>query len=675
MKTKNKTPSSNRHMATLLATMALGEPYAWQASSTSYYYESVAGEPYTCCGSYLVGDPAASIQPYNCPTDVTAGLCDTGSCCDPDCSAGSLATVDGVFGCPIAETPFSRSNVLYCSDAIPLSVVNLPAAARADGWATTTEFNELLCVYKDNSPSLGSFYSDPTTGGLTGQQVTNEIEAAIGSAFSDSLGGPPPTDVSAKLYRLGEPVLGEGCASAGGSSGCTSLAPLLLPAVAADGTCAAHGRSVPYLRELEPYSCAPTASSSLVELCASQYAAQKVTSLNRGSAPVLAAAPNLGLQLPVDILYRYSDGDNFGRSGSVPQAGYDVSSAVCLNALVGLQWRFVASDEGTIAAATAYVDLRSLTAPTAQTFAASFELSSEADTVGEARPVSGRPGYLRGLPLLVADGTPPAFGESGSLKLRMQPTALLSRNPAGACDFDSTGGLPSLLTFGDEVAASCVQSFRSVDELRAWCELSPALPSVPALRPLNLTWGRDALAWVGKFGDAHPDAAADWTPLRLAAGSGGLSRSWDASRLQCDGVISSVEVQLLFLEVGALLAPAKKVAGAQLKLGTRSVRASRCPLGQPAAAPCVTRYALTAATRFVRLMDGQSVEAFVPPMPQIFPAFPADILYPFFRPAAAEDSSRRMLHEVEPSSGMWAMAALPACILVVGVAARRHRMS
>lgn len=664
-------------MATLaLATMALGEPYVWQASSTSYYYESVAGDPSICCGSYLVGDPAASIQPYNCPTDVTAGVCDTGSCCDPDCSAGSLATVDGVFSCPVAETPFSRSNVLYCSDAIPLSVINLPAAARADGWGTTTEFNELLCVYKDNSPSLGSFYSDPSVGGLTGQQVVNEIEAAAGSAFSDSLGGPRPTDVSAKLYRMGEPVLGEGCASAGGTSGCSSLAPLLLPAVAADGTCAARGRSVPFLRELEPYKCAPPAGSSLVELCTSRYATQQVTSLNRGLGPVLAAAPNLGLQLPVELLYRYSDDGAFGSGGgSVPAAGYDVFSAVCLNALVGLQWRFVVSDEGTISSATAYVDLRTIRAPTAQTFAASFQLGSEASTAGAARPVSGRPGYLRGLPLLVADGTPPASGETGTLKLRMQPTALLSRTPAGACDFDGTGALPSFVTFGDEVAVSCVQTFRSVDELRSWCELSPSLADIPALRRLNLTWGGDALAWIGEFGDAHPDAAADWTPLRLAAGTGGLTRSWDASRLQCDGVISSVELQLLYLEVGAVLAPAKKVAGAQLKLGTRSVRAARCPLGQPAATPCMTRYALTAATRFVQLMDGQSVEAFVPPMPQIFPAFPADVLYPFFRGAAAEDSSRRMLHEAEPSSGMWAMVALPVCILVVGAAARRQKMS
>lgn len=660
-------------MATLaLASMALGEPYAWQPSSTSYYYEAVAGDPSTCCGSYLVGDPAASIQPYNCPTDATAGVCDAGSCCDPDCSAGALAAVDGVFGCAVAETPFSRSNVLYCSDAVPLSVVNLPAVARADGWATTTEFNNLLCVYKDNSPSLGSFYSDPTSTGLTGQQITNEIEAAAGSAFSDRLQGPPPTDVSAKLYRLGEPVLGEGCASAGGMNGCSSLAPLLLPAVAADGTCAAHGRSVPFLRELEPYTCAPAPGASLVELCTSRYATQRVTSLSRGLSPVLAAAPNLGLQLPVDVQFRYSDGGAFASGGgSVPQAGYDVSNALCINAMVGLQWRFIVSDEGTISAATAYVDVRTLSAPTAQTFAASFELGSQVDSA--ARPVSGRPGYLRGLPLLVADGTPSE--EPGSLRLRMQPTVLLSRTPAGACDFDGAGGLPSLVTFGDEVAASCLQSFNQVDELRAWCELSPALSDMPAMQHLNLTWGGDALAWVGEFGDAHPDAAADWTPLRLAAATGGLTRSWDASRLQCDGVISTVEIQLLYLEVGALLAPAKKVAGAQLKLGTRSVRAARCPLGQPAAAPCVTRYALTAATRFVQLTDGQSVEAYVPPMPQIFPAFPADVLYPFFRPAAADDSSRRMLHEAEPSTGMWAVVALPACILVVGAAARRHKMS
>ena len=72
-------------------------------------------------------------------------------------------------------------------------------------------------------------------------------------------------------------------------------------------------------------------------------------------------------------------------------------------------------------------------------------------------------------------------------------------------------------------------------------------PTSPYAQHLNLTWGSDSLAWFGSFGDSHPDAAADWTPLRLASDSSALIRSWDASRLQCDNVLASVEVQVLFV--------------------------------------------------------------------------------------------------------------------------------
>jgi len=284
-------------------TVALGEPYAWE-SPTTYHYASVAGDAATCCGATLVGDPTAGIVPYNCPTDLTAGVCDPGSCCDPDCSAGTLATVDGVFSCPELVTPFSRSGVLYCSDALPLSTVNLPVSARADGWATT-EWNDMLCVYKDNSPSIGSFYSDPAAVPLTEQQVMNEIEAAAGSTFSTSLSAAPTTDTSSSFYRLGDPVLGEGCATAGGTSGCSALAPLQLPEVAPEGSCALRGRSIPYLTPVPPYTCEPAAANSLAQLCTSSYAAQLVTSLNRGTNPAIAAAPNLGLQLSVAFMYRF----------------------------------------------------------------------------------------------------------------------------------------------------------------------------------------------------------------------------------------------------------------------------------------------------------------------------------------------------------------------------------
>ena len=97
-------------------------------------------------------------------------LRDTGSCCDPDCTGDPFMQTGGVFDCPVNATPFGRLRVLYCSDAVPLETVNLPPSARADNWESG-DFDELLCVYKDNSPAAGSFLDSPVDSPLSKYQV------------------------------------------------------------------------------------------------------------------------------------------------------------------------------------------------------------------------------------------------------------------------------------------------------------------------------------------------------------------------------------------------------------------------------------------------------------------------------------------------------------------------
>lgn len=494
-----------------------------------------------------------------------------------------------------------------------------------------------------------------------------------GDTFASHLAEPDIETEGGSHYVLGEAVLGQGCTTAGGGGdGCASLAPVLLPALQADGSCGSGGWRLPFLRSVEPYACS-VGAVPLGTACGFEYAAQRVSLLRQGlgldsdsqaSALSGAIASHPGAaaaDVAVEVMLRTADSAPFSAVSAAPSSSWD--GATCRDALVGLQLRLLVGDDGTITNATAYLDVRTLVTAGEQTFAAKFEYASELGRT-DLRPVSGRPGYQRGLPLLVADGTP---GDVSSLKLRMEATPLLRRGEDGTCDSSASGG-DVLLTFGDETAASCVAAFASAAELRTWCELAPAMEELPELAALNLSWtdSDGELAWLGALGDAHPESPSDWVALQLADPIGG--RVWDESRQICTNVLSSIEVQVLYAEVGAALHPAKKIVGARLTLGTRSVRGARCAAGGRGG--CATRFALTVSTRFVQLTEGRSY-TFVPKLPRIFPPFPEDFLYPFYGRSAADDERR--LGE-EPSrwreGAVWALLAVPAGGVLVAAAAR-----
>jgi len=250
---------------------------------------------------------------------------------------------------------------------------------------------------------------------------------------------------------------------------------------------------------------------------------------------------------------------------------------------------------------------------------------------------------------------------------------LLQRSAAGVClqsaEDAATAQSSTALLFGEDAIASCYEAFSHPSDLEEWCQpTSP--PELPLLAALNLSWSSAAAAYVGAYGDAHPGAPADWTALEVAVPSSGLTREWHAPSQTCRNVLSMMEVQVLYAQVGFTEAPVRKVLGVRLVLTAGPVAARRCTFG----ANCSTLAIVSAATSFVELPKEGRAYTFVPPIPELLPDIPADFFNPFVRSDDRRDSTtaaqgRRQLGPAAAVRGddrvpwrLWGMSAVCASL-------------
>lgn len=390
----------------------------------------------TCCGSDLVGDPTLGKDSPTCLCDTTDGECDSGCCCDLDCTYDALR-LGGFFGCTSNGTEARPQGFTVCSGQ--LISTNIPQRASDSGLVEAFGGADgLLCVISDNSPARGAFFRDPVaTTSLSAAQVSREIESRLPiqylSWLSSATGSLPSS-----FYTLDAPVLGDGCTSMANDDGCSRRAPVVLPALSFDGGC--HGtQRVPFLTGVEAFSCSLGASgASLAELCGTLLNASFLRHSAFAAAPA-SSAGDATLTLHVDN--RNSTTSGFTVSADVPASKYDSASGTCMNALLLYQLRLSVGSGGTVDSVDIYVRLDSLDAQSWPTthprFGAGFEYAG-----GEplTRQTSGRPGYQRGLPLLIADG----------IDVRKGGLALLPRTALGHCATGRTGA--STVLFGEAMA-------------------------------------------------------------------------------------------------------------------------------------------------------------------------------------------------------------------------------
>lgn len=583
--------------------------FEWSAGS---YYIAPSSLPSpgtsTCCGTDLIGDPTLGTGGPICLCDLTAGQCDTGCCCDLDCSYDALK-VGGYFGCTSNGTTTTRVGYTVCSDQVVAT--NIPEHVRDSGLVSAFGGADgLLCIVSDNSPARGAFFRDPiSTTALSDAQVRNEIEASLPVQFSTWLAPPPPDAVVASFYTLGDSVEGNGCVSASSSAGCASRAPVILPAVGLDGGCSGQ-QHLPFLTDVPSFTCKlDTPGATLADLCGTLLNASFISRASFSRTP--SAEPELAaVAYEIDL----GNSSGFAASSSPPESSvYDINTGTCSNALLLYQLKVTVGTVGTVDGVTMYLRLGTLTETTwlqaSPMYGAGFEYEDAGDQV---RRTSGRPGYQRGLPILIADGT---SVRSGGLQI-------LPRGAMGACGSGSSGA--STVVFGESFAATCSQQM-SADDLEAYCVGAPSVDQQPLFAALNYS----STTKVGVYGDSHPENPEDWVALKLEypdrGGPENLRPQWNARDQKCTNVLSGINLRLLVTDIGSVTNPVTKVVGAELILTRQTINVARCALGVH---QCNTVVSVTATATFARL-DTESFE-FIPDSPQIIPPLPSDFFYPFF---------------------------------------------
>jgi len=275
------------------------------------------------------------------------------------------------------------------------------------------------------------------------------------------------------------------------------------------------------------------------------------------------------------------------------------------------QLRVTVGSAGIITRVTAYVQLGTLTSTTWQTAMPTYGVSFEYASSGTVtRRTSGRPGYQRGLPLLIADGT----------DVRVDGLWMLPRSSLGVCSSGGAGATQVL--FGESTMRSCTTTLSAAD-LAAFCQAGLQPSEQPLIAALNLTGSTK----VGVYGDSHPDNDADWVPLTVRYPSNdpsNLRPAWTESTQTCSNVLSGINLRILYTKIGSVTAPISKVIGAELVFTARTVTATRCPLGRT----CDTIMSVTSSMTFADVA-AESFE-YVPETPQIIPPLPYDFFYPFF---------------------------------------------
>jgi hypothetical protein len=407
----------------------------------------------------------------------------------------------------------------------------------------------------------------------------------------------------------------------------------------------------------------------IAELCADWLNATVLLRQKVASSPVSSDAA-LALSY---LLYNTTTGAY--DAVDAPPAAFLTSDRDCFSALTSLEYRLTVSAEGKITAAAAYlvtedVSSASAAAGVAQSLALGFE---HQDAPVTSRPISGRPGYVRGRPVLIAD----SFG--GAFALRTDALQLLPRGARGQC---STDGPATPLSFGDDLALSCVTELDAV-QLEAGCVDVATPGALPALAPLNLSWSTEgALAYVGAFGDAHPAVGDHWVPLKLASGGASVSPSWDAQNGICKNMLKAVFLRFVAVDYSATVDPVRRIVYAELAIEAQDVGLPRCALGR--GGPDCKAYVTTSiSSSFVVLpptWPSGRVFDYVPPNPTLIPPLPTDIFFPFeFQDTTAGTTfaARRRLaggerEDSQPSTPAGARALAAGLVVAAVLVALAH---
>lgn len=586
-----------------------------------------------------------------CTCDLTQGQCDVNCCCDPDCSG--LSGLAGSFSC-LPEGPVN-ANAQYCYSKSWLHSVN----PRVDLWVIADDLRGLLCVSVDNSAVRGEVFQNEAT--LSSSQINAVIQerqrsTSTGAAADEqALRGYRAGDVlkiHSALSAAGEVLAVTGPSTLEAAGNVEVVSSLRLPTADPLGTCAAPGQAVRFLNDVPSAgcwrnvdlatTCTKLGARSRLEsfMLRSQYMPEDMRCGSRCLLPEIVASCPAG---SANGSASTQCTGNAPLEDPVFSGGAD--SCSCTGVLKDVHYNFTFGFDETqqvvrITNMAVSFTLQDVVSQGCQVVSlqqgGSVHFFQEQPDGSQPEARSGNPGYQNGLPLLVSQcldfdssGTCSSYGARAEATVPGITMAGTCRHVNTSCTVEQDDARVPI-NFGENSMSGCTVSLTR-EELAAFCRAgADAATGFTGLLAM-LPFGRSGNRWthIAAFGSVPTSAQdpADWvqveeltrTEVPEFSDSAGAQK---ASNSTCTGVVTGVDLEVIYSYFGDVQNPQAKIVGARIshRLGVLSftledpVERQSFPFGY--------------SVSFLRAESDDFVLK-VPPRPQLPVLLPDDLFYPF----------------------------------------------
>lgn len=551
-----------------------------------------------------------------CVCDLTYQACDANCGCDADCAQSyrnNWNSADAKDEGPVAL----ETNM--CIDSDELSV-------NTRGELHVSVADNLLCIQRWNSASKGDFFDDYGTidDTLFGQSRFN---------FPKTLNSPTTGASSSSSYYLpGATVnaqVDDGAGAQIKSSGMRFQAPGF------SGLCNPNS----FVTFLEPQSSRCFISVAATE-CESAFDVRPwAERLGVAPTPASASGSFLSLTASTGNIYNQCTDEACvttpfaSTTNSGPAPSYALPT--CSNALRKVEYN-ITYDAGEITGVSTnvyFLDLAEDTSSGSAMLNRWIDFSVEwTDASASLAPIqrSGSPGYMFGKPVLSGFQIEDSTTSKQAIIQRKQGLLVVGPDTDGAC---STSDLyASQVLFGKNMMSGCGVSL-NLAALQAFCEATPAslaatgsgdmtgYPYLFVADQYDSVTGAAANPKLGKWGNSMFSNVEDWLSLSIATSLSTQSPSWASTTQTCANMVTGMTVEILWANYGAKLNPQAQIVRARVQFQTGNWQFTL-----PSATDAQTFQVQTSVT--FEEMDSDQVSPYVPPVPDLIPGLPYDVLYP-----------------------------------------------
>ncbi|XP_071964939.1 tectonic-1-like [Antedon mediterranea] len=513
-----------------------------------------------------------------CTCDLTGNACDVNCCCDSDCSPDDISTFS-----------FCNNQDLSNEDRVCFSKETIYNINNDE--VTTETVGGLFCIYTDNYEDR-NYYTVPDT--VDSVDTFDELVTEYGSynfakqsetneTFGDYY------KYGDKIYTLFEGVKG------------IALGYLGLPALLVTNACT-DNNPARYLVD-ENTECIRTVidlateCQTLPSLSSYSYYNEikivavpayirdmfvNVTDYNLTTVfPVTTDAPkvNVSTQTPSTTPSLYS-GEEFVpirlaqpsfcenlldirtscNISSFQTPTYNNVTETCSNVVTEVHYTITHNATDGIVDAQVLFVLSTVNAqhfPLLQKFSTSFVKFDEEDVFAR----SGNPGYVIGEPLIAGNLT--SYEESvdeGTEEVYVKYAISLSEDrynrmtvvtatASGTCVSDPDSRIP--VVFGEDIRSGCLISV-------SFSDVTEACTAINAIARQALAGDMPQSMYVAMFGNSDVGIVGDWVPVIIQEP---VAEPTSIVAGQCDNVILSLSIEILYANIGSLANPQAKIVG------------------------------------------------------------------------------------------------------------------